>query len=640
MSTTWLPISVIICTYNREKLLLNCLQSIREQLFSPKNYEVLVVDNNSSDATPKLVDRFLEKMNNLRYIYEKKQGLSIARNTGCLHSQGEYLVYLDDDVLLPGDYLSHVYRIRKHHHPDILGGPVHPVFMEQKPQWFRDVYETRSYETVSGFSRTCSVTGANFIIRKDVLVRLGLFDTRLGMKGKNIGIGEDRHIVDTYRSRTSIHEQRVYYATECYVKHRIPKYKLNIVYRLERSFVSGMTGMYRKHAADVSKERVIRLCWQLIKYPLSIAAYSVVFICTVYPRLMKRRDPVELLMNITCQLGIDIGTLMMINSGKKSSLQKEHAMDDQLDNREPIIGIGMFLHNEEPHLREAIESLLAQTYRNFTLFILDDCSTDTTAAIALEYAKKDKRIIFERNKERKGYIANYRTTFERIGGPVKYFAWAAGHDIHHPQWLEKCVEVLEAHPDTVMVYPQSYRISEKGTRLPVYHPSFQTFGLSAWRRISALALDGDGFGNMIYGVFRAKTLRKVHVFPAVLFPDVVLLWHLSLYGSFKQIEKVLWYRRFAGLFSLDRQRKIAFRTAPRYTYLPWFIVNPFVLFWYSVICNTSGTIDERLRGCVLSVVFFFCSMPKLTRDTPILGRGIRVILSACKKSGFMIQSHH
>jgi glycosyltransferase involved in cell wall biosynthesis len=234
-----IPLSVIICTYNRVELLGKCLNSIVAQQFESDSFEVIVVDNNSTDNSRELVAQYQTKITNLRYVFEENQGLSYARNRGYAEARAEYLIYLDDDAIMPREYLSNVNRVIKQYAPDIMGGPVYPYYTSPKPRWFRDEYEIRKYEDESRFSKTCSISGGNYIIKKKVLEDLGMFDVNLGMKGDKIGIGEERKVLEQYRATTPEAEQKVYYALECYVKHHVPEYKMTIKYRMKRYYKSG-----------------------------------------------------------------------------------------------------------------------------------------------------------------------------------------------------------------------------------------------------------------------------------------------------------------------------------------------------------------------------------------------------------------
>jgi glucosyl-dolichyl phosphate glucuronosyltransferase len=232
-------LSVIVCTYNRCDLLAGCLQSLGDQRLSRARFEVVVVDNNSTDDTAAVVEHHQAKLANLRYVFESVQGLSHARNRGAAAAVGTYLVYVDDDTRLPPTYLSCVLDTLERSQPDLLGGPVYPFYTEAKPSWFKDKYEIRKYTEASGFSTTCNVSGMNFVIRKDLLPRLGGFDPSLGMRGTEQRFGEERKVLETYREVTPVAAQRVYYDLDCMVFHHVPGHKMRIGYILGRGFRIG-----------------------------------------------------------------------------------------------------------------------------------------------------------------------------------------------------------------------------------------------------------------------------------------------------------------------------------------------------------------------------------------------------------------
>lgn len=296
----------------------------------------------------------------------------------------------------------------------------------------------------------------------------------------------------------------------------------------------------------------------------------------------------------------------------------------------------MLLHNDGRHLCEALEALLDQSYEAFTLIVLNDGSTDDTAGIVDKYAARDGRIVAVANAGRMGYCYSYRKAFALVPEGVEYFAWAAGHDRHDPAWLARMVEALDADPDAVVAYPLTVRISETGEPYDVPSPRFETVGLDRRARIRALARRGVGFGNIIYGLFRATAVRKAGVFRNVLLPDCVLIWELSLYGTIRQVPEVLWRRRYIGLFSLARQRRNGFRRPPWYTYLPPAFVNAAVLLWSTAIVGGPRPLSARIAGASLALRFFV----KYGVVAPIAERAarsyqLRRLYHAARRGGFL-----
>ena len=94
-------ISIVIPSYNRSDLLKKILDAVTEQTLSEEQFEVIVVDNNSSDDTKQVVQSYNEKIKGLKYVLETKQGACHARNRGIQEATGEYTAFLDDDCLPP-----------------------------------------------------------------------------------------------------------------------------------------------------------------------------------------------------------------------------------------------------------------------------------------------------------------------------------------------------------------------------------------------------------------------------------------------------------------------------------------------------------------------------------------------------------
>jgi glycosyltransferase involved in cell wall biosynthesis len=262
---------------------------------------------------------------------------------------------------------------------------------------------------------------------------------------------------------------------------------------------------------------------------------------------------------------------------------------------QPQVALGMVTYNGERHVRQAIESLLAQTWNEFTLTIVDDASTDRTAEIAAEYAARDPRVTVVRNPRRLGYVANSVAAFTNAPHP-DLFAWASDHDVHAPRWLERLVAALRLAPDAVLAYPLAVRISDTGDRLPVPPTRFASCGLPRAEAALAVARDGVGFGNMVYGLFRAPALRAAGVLRPVLLPDMVLIIEIARAGCIVQVPEELWQRRYADLFSLERQRRNLFARMPWWARLPPGLVNSAVLTWHLALKPGAGRWADRRLG--------------------------------------------
>lgn len=269
----------------------------------------------------------------------------------------------------------------------------------------------------------------------------------------------------------------------------------------------------------------------------------------------------------------------------------------------PRTVIGTPLYNHAAHLEEALDSLLAQTERDFALVLVDDVSTDETPYIARRYSERDPRVIYHRNVERLGLVRNWHRAFElgRERFPhARYFAWGSDHDVWHPRWLESMLEELERSPEAVLVYPVCERISTEG-HLSHRRAALDTAGLRDPAARVRACYQGMHAGDMVYGLVRAESMQRAGVFRRVLEPDRLLMAELSLQGEFRRVPLPLWRRRFLKSKGRARQRRAIFpRRRPGHSWLPPWVVRPAVFFWVYGIRGNPAVVASRSQGLRLS----------------------------------------
>ncbi|HUW34679.1 MAG TPA: glycosyltransferase [Planctomycetota bacterium] len=227
----------------------------------------------------------------------------------------------------------------------------------------------------------------------------------------------------------------------------------------------------------------------------------------------------------------------------------------------PRVSIGMPVYNGERYLDEVLRSILAQDYTDFELIISNNASTDGTEAICREAARGDSRVRYYRNATNLGAAFNYNRVFELSSG--RYFKWAAHDDLWEPTLLRRCVEVLDAAPDDVVLcYPKTIQIDETGAHIGSYDDRMDIRLRQPHRRLQYL-LKNLQMCNAVFGLMRREELGSTRLIGRYVASDMVLLAELSLLGQFWEVpEELFLRRRHAGASCF------ANRTAPSLT--EWF----------------------------------------------------------------------
>lgn len=217
-------ISVVVCTLNRAPILRVALGSLAAQTLDPDLFEVIVVDNGSTDETREVAESFPA---NFRYVRETEPGLSHARNRGCREALGDYVAYTDDDCRLPPGWLEAARKAIEDLSPSVFGGPYFAFYNGPKPEWFRDSYGSHDQgreRRVLGPQEY--LDGGNLFFLRSLLTEIGGFDPRLGMVGGRLAYGEEtalqRHL------RATRPGEAIWYVPEVFVHHLVRSDKMDL----------------------------------------------------------------------------------------------------------------------------------------------------------------------------------------------------------------------------------------------------------------------------------------------------------------------------------------------------------------------------------------------------------------------------
>ncbi|MBW4516854.1 MAG: glycosyltransferase [Timaviella obliquedivisa GSE-PSE-MK23-08B] len=245
-------ISAIICTHNRAQYLGAAIDSLLSQDFT-EEYEVIVVDNASSDRTREVIEARLSHPR-LRYVHESVLGLSVARNTGAKQALSPILAYLDDDAVASPQWLQVLHdAYQTNEKLAIAGGKVTLLWAEgmEPPRWLSsglagnlgayDLGDAIVYIDRPGLTPR----GLNYSVRQSFLKQIGGFDVNLGRVGKNLLSNEE--LVMTERALEL--GWQVAYLPTALVAHNVAPERVRRQWFLHRGWWQGMSECYREQLA-------------------------------------------------------------------------------------------------------------------------------------------------------------------------------------------------------------------------------------------------------------------------------------------------------------------------------------------------------------------------------------------------------
>ena len=247
-------ISICICTYNRWPQLEITLESLVESSSAlGSDDEIIIIDNNSTDRTQQVVDRFAEKLP-INYYFEPKQGLSVARNTALAQSKNDGIVFFDDDVSISSQALltyKEVFTRRPEH--CYFGGKISIIWPAAKPRWLKSD-DLALLNGLFGYYSPADVDlvydrqqngpyGANFALRRSLVNKVGNFNESLGVRGASIGRGEETE----YFQRAQNAGCTGLYCVNAAVGHRFQLDRISIPYLFRYGIEKGRAEFILNH---------------------------------------------------------------------------------------------------------------------------------------------------------------------------------------------------------------------------------------------------------------------------------------------------------------------------------------------------------------------------------------------------------
>ena len=291
-----------------------------------------------------------------------------------------------------------------------------------------------------------------------------------------------------------------------------------------------------------------------------------------------------------------------------------------IKNNKHRVSIGLPVYNGENYLKDALDSILAQTYTDFELIISDNASTDRTSEICQAYAAKDPRIRYYRTEKNLGAAWNFNHVFEISYG--EYFKWAAHDDIIAPDYISKCVEVLDNDKSVILCNSRAKFIDKYGKIIADYNISPEKASSPKPQDRFGFLIFFDHWCFDVFGLIRSDDLRKTSLIRPYPGSDRALLAELGLIGRFYEIPDYLFFNREhtersirafpnirlrAGWFDTSKEGKIA---QPRWgVFLQYFnSVNHFPMNLYDRACcyaHIGKWVSMYYRSMVKELIFTF-----------------------------------
>ncbi|MFC1989904.1 glycosyltransferase [Chloroflexota bacterium] len=272
-----IELSVIIPTRNRVDYLKDALVSVLNQALDKSTYEVIVIDNGSTDNTLQVVEKLKAHDNRMHYFYEPVPGLHAGRHLGAKESKGNILVYTDDDIIaLPG-WLEAIRSTFNDPKVALVGGKCLPKWEGEVPDWLVLFKDTMEYGWADGYLSILDfgdkqleipayyVYGCNFSIRKSVMYECGGFHPD-SMPQELIRFRGDG---ETALSLTLMAKgYRTIYEPKAAVYHRVPPQRLTVDYFCRRAFNQGISDSYteiRKHGELKGPDEAVQNSLSLLR---------------------------------------------------------------------------------------------------------------------------------------------------------------------------------------------------------------------------------------------------------------------------------------------------------------------------------------------------------------------------------------
>ena len=360
-------ISIIIPVYNVERYLRQCLDSVLSQTY--KDFEVLMVNDGSTDSSGVICQEFAERDRRFHYFEKENGGLSDARNYGIERARGEYLTFIDSDDFVNEKHLENLFLASRLTNADITIGGFsrfeNGTFWLYQDRFSSDsLVSFTSAQAIQHLDSMFDVPFLNFSIVCGKLFKRDLFKELRFQYGK---YAEDQFII-----------WKLYLKARSIYTFNVDSY----VYRINNTGMSSVFSLKHLDYIDALEER--------IKFTKDIDGIDIGLSFNMYRYVLKRNlDQLE--EHQFLDEASQIRRKLELAEREEYPFLFEESYSD-MGGSEELISIIVPIYNSGRYLRQCLDSIINQSYKNFEVLLINDGSVDDSATISKEYVEKDSRI--------------------------------------------------------------------------------------------------------------------------------------------------------------------------------------------------------------------------------------------------------
>ena len=418
-----IPISIIIPVYNVEPYLRQCLDSVLGQTF--KNFEVLLVNDGSSDSSGDICREYVEKDSRFHYFEKENGGLSDARNYGIERAQGEYLTFIDSDDFVNEKHLENLFLASRLTNADITIGGFsrfeNGTFWLYQDRFSSDsLVSFTSAQAIQHLDSMFDVPFLNFSIVCGKLFKRDLFNELRFQYGK---YAEDQFII-----------WKLYLKARSIYTFNVDSY----VYRINNTGMSSVFSLKHLDYIDALEER--------IKFTKDIDGIDIGLSFNMYRYVLKRNlDQLE--EHQFLDEASQIRRKLELAEREEYPFLFEESYSD-MGGSEELISIIVPIYNVEKYLRMCLDSIEHQTYSNIEVLLINDGSPDSSGEICQEYVARDSRFrYFEKENGGLSDARNYG--IERSNG--KYLTFIDSDDWVEPTYIDDMYQAALKNDSEIVV---------------------------------------------------------------------------------------------------------------------------------------------------------------------------------------------